>query len=249
MEIDSENNESSSQLFSVRPDSPFVEPAAEPEPDNAKIIDGEKYERVDLHDCDYTMTEDNKSMDPNNNSKIDTLHSGEIDWSTIKCEYNNLSKMSVEETDAICDSYIDEITAQLQLLKKKNCTNFEDISILFQVFHDSLKGYETYQRSCIDQACEEDLNDGNDDEPSDSTDGGNTLVDVAIGVAKLAEKAEAAKKKKQDLLSKHQSSDYIFENYEKRVKQDVEDGTRQNKNIAFTIMSMFAYVIKRILKS
>ena len=98
---------------------------------------------------------------------------GQINFSAVKMQYLDLSGKTSLEIDAYCGTYIAELIVQLRQLKNRQCLDQEHVGILFQVLHDSIKGYETYQKSCIDQECEEIDNESNaaDAAPEDSTDG------------------------------------------------------------------------------
>ena len=137
-----------------------------------------------------------------------------------KNHQHDLSDKTEQEIDEIYDKYIDNLIGQLKCLKTKKCTNYEDICILYQVFHDSLKGYETYQKDCRETAALE-ATEAVSATPADSTDGGDDSDD--------------------------DSSDYIFEDYEKYIQEDMEDGKKLN--IPMTMLRFFTYVIKKIMSA
>ena len=112
-----------------------------------------------------------------------------------------------------------KLITNLKVLRTKKCTNIEHITVLFKVFHDSLKGYDSYKKQCRED--KRDNADGKDESIADPT---------AIAAA-----------------DEEECCDYIFENYEKRIKQDMVDGDKLN--IPMMALRFFMYVVKKIISS
>ena len=163
----------------------------------------------------------------------------------------DVNKMSEQELNTLMDCFIDEVIDQLKALKSKVYTNVESIGIMFQVFRDSLKGFECYETEInaneIEAATKhlEDINDNVETNKAylDATDGGESMKNAVIGAAEAAVKRAEAKSKH----DKENCSDYIFENYELSLQTDMEDGTK--RSIQMTIFRFISFFLRKFLSS